>query len=288
MIVLLRGYDERYHKDDILKHITMLDVPGQKTLEWLLGAGCDELDENGNEWTKETFFQKYIPNKLINSRSLLLGGIKDGLTLLSDHSSSGNLSEGCGISSIFSEFPTEAIQRIHFSKPYITLEDLLGALNPKFGEGGMLILTLLIERLFMHYLKFCFYDQSSSLFYIYVEPDINWGMSEKDKKRHVEAQISFYKGGFIKYLKESAEEEESFLVKFVECATGSNYLPFDKNFKINVEFNFSLDVSMPMFHSCTRDVMIPGVDVFFSDYESFKNDKMNYAINEVYNQFNME
>jgi len=113
-------------------------------------------------------------------------------------------------------------------------------------------------------------------------------MSKKDKERQVEEQKSFYKDGFKKYLKESADEDESFLVKFVECATGSNYLPFDKNFKINIEFNFSLDVTLPNFHSCTRDVVLPGVEVFFADYESFKNDKMNFAINEVYKQFNME
>ena len=126
----------------------MLDLPGQWLLESIVGPDCDERDENGNEWTKETFFQKYIPDKFINSRSILLGGINDGLTLPPDHSASDNLLEGCGISSLFSEFPIEAIQRIHFAKPYITLEDLLGALNPKFGEGGMLCtLSLLIEKI---------------------------------------------------------------------------------------------------------------------------------------------
>ena len=265
----------------------MLDLPGQWLLESIVGPDCDERDENGNEWTKETFFQKYIPDKFINSRSILLGGIKDGLTLPPDHSSSDNLLEGCGISSLFSEFPIEAIQRIHFAKPYITLEDFLGALNPKFGEGGMLCtLSLLIEKIDRALSNSLFLRIIMNTFY--VEPDIAWGMSKKDKERQEEKQKSFYKGGFMKYLKESADEDESFLVKFVECATGSNYLPFDKNFKINIEFNFSLDVTLPKFHSCTRDVMLPGVEAFFADYESFKNDKMNFAINEVYNQFNME
>lgn len=159
---MLRGYDERYHKDDILKHINMLDLPGQWLLESIVGPDCDERDENGNEWTKETFFQKYIPDKFINSRSILLGGIKDGLTLPPDHSSSDNLLEGCGISSLFSEFPIEAIQRIHFAKPYITLEDFLGALNPKFGEGGMLCtLSLLIEKIDHAFLTLLFLQSLS-------------------------------------------------------------------------------------------------------------------------------
>ena len=150
--VLLRGYDDDYHKDDILKHINMLDLPGQWLLESLvLDPISEERDENGKEWTKETFFQKYIPNTFLKSRSILLGSLKNGLTINGDNpnpSVSDDLLDGCGISAIFSHWPIEAIQRIHFSKSRITLEDLLGALNPRFGEGGMLCtLSLLIEKI---------------------------------------------------------------------------------------------------------------------------------------------
>jgi len=113
-------------------------------------------------------------------------------------------------------------------------------------------------------------------------------MNDEDVKRLEKAQEIFFKGNFQRYLKESAEEDKYFLVKFVECATGSNYLPFDKNFKINIEFNFSEDPQgYPLFHACTFDVVIPGFEVFFSNYKSFKTDKMNFAIKEVYNQFHM-
>ena len=72
-----------------------------------------------------------------------------------------------------------------------------------------------------------------------------------------EKQTIFFNGNFKQYLRESAEEIDDFLVKFVECATGSNYLPFDRGFKINLEFDLSLDpLGNPMFHSCTHDIRI--------------------------------
>ena len=134
---MLHGYNDRYHKDDILKHINMLDIPGESTLNYLLGPDCNEKDENGNEWTKESFFSKYIPNNFLKSRSKLLLGLRDGLSIGgSSDPSEDCLEQGCGLTSIFSLFPIEAIKHIHFAKPYISLEDLLSVLQPKFGEGG--------------------------------------------------------------------------------------------------------------------------------------------------------
>lgn len=78
-----------------------------------------------------------------------------------------------------------------------------------------------------------------------------------------------------------------FLNKFVECATGSNYLPFDKDFKIHIEFDFSRDpVGYPLFHACMYDVRLPGFESFWDPYDLFKQ-KMNFSINEVYKDFNM-
>lgn len=103
-----------------------------------------------------------------------------------------------------------------------------------------------------------------------------------------EKQKVFFNGNFKQYLRQSAEEIDHFFVKFVECATGSNYLPFDNNFKIYLEFNLSVDpLGNPMFHACTKDICIPGYDIFFEDYNTFKDVKMNQNILMIYNQFNM-
>ena len=113
-------------------------------------------------------------------------------------------------------------------------------------------------------------------------------MDEEGKETQIKEQKKFFHGDFKKYLEESAEEDDTFLAKFLECATGSNYLPYDKNFGINIEFNFSLEpLGFPNFHSCSCDVVMPGFSAFFSDYKTFKKEKMNFAIDEVYNQFQM-
>lgn len=144
-------------------------------------------------------------------------------------------------------------------------------------------------------------------------------LSEAQKARLVQEQKLFFDNDFKRYLRESAEEDDSFLVKFVgelwhsgvvfrlsfllrvpvyntyalcalqECATGSNYVPYDdKSFKINIEFSFSVDPVdwLPVFHACTGDVVLPST-MQYIDYKTFKEDKMNWAIREVYNQFHM-
>ena len=121
------------------------------------------------------------------------------------------------------------------------------------------------------------------------DPDPMLPMSENDKKELVKLQETFFNGDFLRYLKESAEEDESFLAKFVECATGSNYLPYGGKSVITIEFNFGLDpLGFPKFHSCTSEIVLPGFELFFSDYETFKKVKMNDVINKVYNQFAMK
>ena len=53
---MFHGYDNDYEPDDILNHIKMLAFPGESTLNYLLD--CGETDEEGNVWTRETFFEK--------------------------------------------------------------------------------------------------------------------------------------------------------------------------------------------------------------------------------------
>lgn len=112
-------------------------------------------------------------------------------------------------------------------------------------------------------------------------------MTETDKETLMNLQKNFFEVDFQKYLRESADEDSSLLVKFVQCATGSNYLPYGKTFKIYIEFDFSLHPErLPKFHSCTQEISFPGYELFFSDYDKFKT-KMNDVVNMVYNHFNM-
>ena len=114
-------------------------------------------------------------------------------------------------------------------------------------------------------------------------------LSKKEKNELIEKQKKFFEGDFKRYLKETANEDSSFLVQFVECATGSNYLPQGVNFTINIEFSFAEEaLQLPRFHSCTREVVIPGYEIFWSDYDDFKEKRMNFAIKEVFNQFAMK
>ncbi|KAL7544849.1 hypothetical protein ACHAWF_008211, partial [Thalassiosira exigua] len=256
MQLMLRGYsNETYDNDDILNHIDALfRISTDSILKWLLDPNSDERDENGREWTSKTFFQMYIPKHFIHTRKILLGGLHEGLSLV-DKSDPKRLEEGCGVASMFKTVPLEAIKRILFAKPNVSIDDLIGVLNPKFGEG---------------------------------DPDPAWGMPKDAMESHTKMQETFFKGDFQRYLRESAKEDETFLVKFLECATGMAYLPHDKNFKIKIEFNFSIDpCGLPTFHACTFDVVLPGVESFFCDYKTFKEEKMNFAVNEVHNQFNM-
>ena len=115
----------------------------------------------------------------------------------------------------------------------------------------------------------------------------NRGATETEVAIIKEKQKRFFNNGFKTFLRESAEEDPTFLVKFVECATGSNYLPYDKTFKINVEFDFSLEATAyPVFHSCTHDIRLPGYEAFFAHYPKFKSD-MKTIIDDIYNKFDM-
>jgi hypothetical protein len=112
-------------------------------------------------------------------------------------------------------------------------------------------------------------------------------LTETDKERMKKDQENFFNVGFQKYLRESAEEDSSFLVKFVQCATGMNYLPYGKTFKIYIEFDLTRHPEkLPKIHSCTHEMRIPGYELFFSDYQHFKT-KMNWVIDMVYNHFSM-
>ena len=109
----------------------MLAFPGEKELDRLLD--CGETDEDGEPWTRETFFTKFIPDNFINTRKILLGSLQDGLTF---GDPSNELEKGCGLAIRWSMVPLQAIQHTYFARPEISVEDLINILVPKFGVGS--------------------------------------------------------------------------------------------------------------------------------------------------------
>jgi hypothetical protein len=135
VLVMFHGYDNDYEPNDILNHIEMLEFAGEKTLCYLLNSIV--IDEDGEPWTRETFFAKFIPAHFINTRKILLGCLQDGLTFGGKADPSREIEKGCGLSSHFSIIPLEAIQHTYFARPEISVEDLIAdVLEPKYGEGG--------------------------------------------------------------------------------------------------------------------------------------------------------
>lgn len=125
VLVMFHGYDETYHRDDILHHV------GKNINDEL-------LDSDGNELTTEAFFDEFIPDFFIRSRKMLLGSLQDGLTIGSpDTSTNDRLVMGCGIArEMFFNVPLEAIQKIYFSKSNLSVEDLLEVIVPIYGGPG--------------------------------------------------------------------------------------------------------------------------------------------------------
>ncbi len=116
-------------------------------------------------------------------------------------------------------------------------------------------------------------------------PDVK--LTKARKEELIQQQEIFFNGDFKRYLRESADEDSNFLVKFVECVTGSNFLPY-RDGQIQIEFSFAQTEGFPNFHTCSRQIVIPGYDYYWSDYKDFKEVKMNQNINVMYNHFSMQ
>jgi hypothetical protein len=80
-----------------------------------------ELDKNGNPFTRDTIFSERIPNELIKSRSVVLGGLMDGLSLRGKRDASIKLEEGSELSSILGPVPLEAVAKILFARPRLCI-----------------------------------------------------------------------------------------------------------------------------------------------------------------------
>lgn len=260
--MILRGCipgDKEYSEEEIIRHIDGIFVtnPRQNLISFLLqGFKCDE---DGIPWTTDSIISKFVPNQFIYSRSILLGALADGLTLEGKPSSTPNdLREGCGFARILNTVPLEAVQRILFSRPSITLDDVLGILSP-----------------------------------IYCAGDADWDGKAEDLIFLRSKQEEFYNNDFKRYLSEGSTEATSFLTNFIQCCTGSNYLPFMTHdgtpFKVIVEFNIISPEAgcHPLFQTCSNTILLPGMGLYFDDYELFQQ-KTNEAIDSSFNQFNMQ
>jgi hypothetical protein len=125
--VMFRGYDEDYEHDDVLNHVEMIGF-GKSVLNYFIESG---------DWTRETFFAKFIPENYINTRTILLGSLQDGLTVGGKEARpSDEIEKGCGLTSAFSMIPFDAIQHRFFAKPDICVEDLINVIVPQYMVGG--------------------------------------------------------------------------------------------------------------------------------------------------------
>lgn len=125
--VMFRGYDEDYEHDDVLNHIGMLGFSGKILNYYLIESG---------DWTRETFFAEFIPKTVINTRTILLGSLQDGLTVGGKEACpSDEIEKGCGFASALN-IPFDAIQHRFFAKPDICVEDLINVIVPQYMVGG--------------------------------------------------------------------------------------------------------------------------------------------------------
>jgi hypothetical protein len=113
----------------------MLSFPGEKSFNHYVD--CGESDDDGNKWTRETFFSQFIPNTIINTRKILLGSLQEGLTFVAFDDLPSEIEKGCGLAAHWSMIPLQAIQQTYFARPEISVEDLFAnIIQPKFGLGG--------------------------------------------------------------------------------------------------------------------------------------------------------
>ena len=119
--VMLRGImsgDPRYEQSDIWDHLDGIFAKDAKESVMSLGEPLD------------TLFSDYIPDTFVRNRSLVLGGLMDGLSLPGKMNASDTLEEGSELWSMLSHIPLEAISKILFARPDLDIEDVIETLYP--------------------------------------------------------------------------------------------------------------------------------------------------------------
>jgi hypothetical protein len=124
--------NEDYNKNTVLKHLDdtfIMNLSNYDLLSCKLEDGT--FDSKGDPWTWETLCSEFIPQKFIHSRSLLLGGLADGLSVDGTLDASAKLEERCGeLSEFLANIPLEAVQKALFSNPVLTFEEVWGSMSP--------------------------------------------------------------------------------------------------------------------------------------------------------------
>jgi hypothetical protein len=114
-----------------------------------------ELDDEGNPWTTDTIFSKRIANEFIDTRSLILGGLIDGLSLRGKRDTSlEELHKGSELSGLLSHVPIAACSKILFARPNLSYDDVYTSLY--VGEFHWFSTKLFSRQLSMHTRSFHF------------------------------------------------------------------------------------------------------------------------------------
>ena len=128
--MLLRGItsgDSRYEESDIIDHMDgILCVNGDKVIsDWL-----EEEREDGVRWGKKDIFSHRISDEFVDTCSLVLGGMMDGLSFRGRRNASKNLKAGSELCNILHAAPLDAVCRVLFSRPILTFDDVKEVLLP--------------------------------------------------------------------------------------------------------------------------------------------------------------
>jgi hypothetical protein len=126
--VMLRGIipgDARYTRSDILEHIDEILI-NKNHLSYVREH---ETDRDGNELTQDTLFSQWVPDNYIKTRSMVLGGLMDGLSLRGKQDAVEKL-DGSSLRSILCPIPIETISKILFARPHLVFEDVKEVLEP--------------------------------------------------------------------------------------------------------------------------------------------------------------
>eukprot|EP00956_Cyclotella_meneghiniana_P004100 scaffold4989_cov64-Cyclotella_meneghiniana.AAC.1 len=286
VMVMLRGVmpgNSLYDRSDILRDIDGVLCRGDSnaTISYWLEDG--ELDDMGNPWTVETIFSKRISIEFIDTRSIILGGLIDGLSICGKKCRIlEELHQGSDLRCHLSCVPIEAISKILFARPNLSYEDVYEALCA--GELYWFHKT--------RYMK-VIVNPFNHVLLAYNQPE-NWKDEQKQTQENMDyyrqEQERFYETVFLPYIQEEAKKDPSFLSKFVECCTGSSCLPYtvggDSPVQITVEFNLGLDaLEWPNFHTCEMEMVLSGHVTH--DADSFR-EMMNNAIELCRTRFEME
>lgn len=157
ILVLLRGVmpgDIRYDRGDIIRDLDgVLCTQSNELLSVWLTDG--ELDDEGNPWTTDTIFSKRIAKEFIDTRSLILGGLIDGLSLRGKRDTSlEELHKGSELSGLLSHVPIAACSKILFARPNLSYDDVYTSIYA--GEFHWFSTKLFSGQLSMHTRSFYF------------------------------------------------------------------------------------------------------------------------------------